>query len=163
MWDWCMMGCFFFFGVGVRRVVSFLMLQNKTNSWRVGEKKKKSFVYTHTLHPSLLKNNTRSHGSAFCCDFFFYFYFLICQHELRFQLQMASEIESTTLLLHAFAICFWLFLKKKKNHFLIYFIFFATKASLHGLECPALFCLCVGVCRFYGGQRADEHVKKWMH
>lgn len=68
--------------------------------------------------------------------------FLICQHELRFQLQMALEIRYTMLSPFALALDFKITLS--------FFCFsLATKAPLHGLECLALFsvsvCGCAGL------------------
>lgn len=93
-------------------------------------------LHTH-LHPPLLKKNTRSHGSAFCCDIPFF----ICQHELGFQLQMALEIKQTMLLPFALAldlkITLFLFLK---NVYLPLKLLCMVKTVLH-----SSLSLCVGV------------------
>lgn len=113
--DWCMTGHFLgkVFGewdccekCGVISDASKSWLFNfRRARWMVKKKKEKKRIvctYTH-MHPPLLKKNTRSHGSAFCCDTF-----LIYQHELKFQLQMALEIEYTMLTPFASGSWFWI-------------------------------------------------------
>lgn len=70
--DWCMTGHFqgVVFGneSAVRSVVSFLMLTfNFRCPWWMG-KWITNFDYTHFHTPFLKNKNTRSLGSAFCCD-----------------------------------------------------------------------------------------------
>lgn len=114
--------------------------------WMV--KKKKRIVYTHThMHPPLLKKNTRSHGSTFCCDIFF-----IYQHELKFQLQMALEIEYTMLSPFALALDF-------ESRFNFYFYLLLKLCCMSRMSCTLL-CVCVWVCRIKN-MEGGERMNKW--
>ena len=122
-------------GTAGRNVVSFLKLKKKQKKscFQMCEMDGKKKLFTHMLASTTPEKKKENQISWKCI--LSWHLFLICRHELGFQLQMASEMKHTTL----FAIC-------SRSYFQItlFSLFFeATKALLHGLGCPALFCVWV--------------------
>lgn len=116
--------------------------------------KETCIVYTHTLASTTPE---KEHQISWKCIllwhlfFLFFFLYILCQHELGFQLQMALEIKYTMLSPFALALDF-------KSRFYLFLFLLATKALLHGLECPALFSVSVCGCAELKIWRAE---KEW--
>lgn len=150
--DWCMMGAFLRGQLKGMRLpwevwCHFLMLQKKLTvkfqtcemDGKKNKKIKKMLFCLHThLHPPLLKKNTRSHGSAFCCDILFFFFYLSAWAQISVANGLGDQTD------HDFCHLLWLLILKSRFSFFLFLFLLATKASLHGRDCPAL--LSVSVC-----------------
>lgn len=150
LYVWCVMrlmhdgafsGAVFWNETAARSVVSFLMLQKK-------KKKKADCLISHMrdgwktmyclhthLHPPLLKKNTRSHGSAFCCDIFF-------NLSAWARISVANGLRDQ--ICHAFAIC-------SGSAFMFSLLCMVSNVLHSSLS------VCVGVLKNkYGGRRENE-------